>query len=126
MVPVVGRLEVVRLVQPQKETLTSPLPVHNKYMLTLSELGAIGLFLWLCMYVHLFREAKACSLSRDPVLRYIGVGGMAAVLASMSYMMLDLFADDKSVQILFFVPLVVTAAARIVRETETGPGSTVP
>lgn len=116
MVPTVGRLEVVRFVQNGAEPLTTPLPVHNKYMLTLSELGVVGLLLWLAIYAHLFRESLACSRSPDMVLRYIGVAGMAAVLASMSYMMLDLFADDKSVQILFFVPLVVTAAARIVRE----------
>lgn len=118
MVPTVGRLEVVRLVQPHAETLTSPLPVHNKYMLTLSELGVVGLVLWLTIYVYLFREALACSRARDMVLRYVGLGGMAAVLASVSYMMLDLFSDDKSVQILFFIPVLTTAAARLVRETE--------
>jgi len=73
--------------------------------------------LWLAIYGHLFRESLACSRAQDAVLRYIGVAGIAAVVASMSYMMLDLFADDKSVQILFFVPVVVTAAARIVRES---------
>jgi len=39
MVPTVGRLEVIRFVQKGADSLTSPLPVHNKYMLTLSELG---------------------------------------------------------------------------------------
>ena len=118
MVPEVGRLEVVRLVEPGKDPLTTPLPVHNKYMLTLSELGLIGLLIWLAIYYHLFREALFCSRARDPVLRFVGVGGMGAILASMSYMMLDLFADDKSLQILFFIPVLITACARIVRETE--------
>lgn len=118
-VPTVGRLEVIRLVQKGEEPLTSPLPVHNKFMLTLAELGMVGLLLWLAIYAHLFREALACSRAQDAVLRYIGVAGIATILASMSYMMLDLFADDKSVQILLFVPLLVTAAARIVRESES-------
>lgn len=117
MVPTVGRLETIVLVQPGKESLTQPLPVHNKYMLTLAELGVIGLLLWISIYVYLLREAWGCSRSQDKVLRYIGLGGFAAICASMSYMMLDLFADDKSVQILFFVPVLITAAARIARET---------
>jgi len=115
MVPTVGRLEVVRLVQPGKETLTSPLPVHNKYFLTLTELGAVGLLLWLWLYAHLLREAWLCAGAHDPLLRYMGLGCLAAVVASMSYMMLDLFADDKSVQVLFFVPVLMSALARIVR-----------
>lgn len=118
MVPTVGRLEVIRLVQPDHQDMTSPLPVHNKYMLTLSELGVVGLLLWLCIYIHLLREAWFCSKSRDKVVRYVGLGAFAAVAASMSYMMLDLFADDKSVQILFFVPILATAAARIARDIE--------
>lgn len=122
MVPTVGRLEVVRFVQKGEEPLTTPLPVHNKYMLTLSELGVIGLLFWLAIYAHLFRESLVCSRAQDTVLRYVGVAGMAAVLASMSYMMLDLFADDKSVQILFFIPLIVTAAARIARESGSSAG----
>ena len=116
MVPTVGRLETIVLVQPGKEDLTQPLPVHNKYMLTLSELGFVGLLLWVSIYIYLLREAWGCSRSQDKVLRYIGLGGFAAICASMSYMMLDLFADDKSVQILFFVPVLITAAARIARE----------
>jgi hypothetical protein len=69
------------------------------------------------LYVHLLREAWACARAQDRVLRYIGMAGVGVVTASASYMMLDLFADDKSVQILFFIPVVVTAAARIVRES---------
>lgn len=116
-VPTVGRLEVVRLMQKGSEPLTAPLPVHNKYLLTLSELGVVGLVIWLLIYAHLFREALVCSRAKDYLLRYIGVAGLSAVIASMSYMMLDLFADDKSLQILLFVPLLVTVAARVVRET---------
>lgn len=125
MAPIVGRLDVVRFVQKGKETLTSPLPVHNKYMLTLSELGLVGLLLWLVIYAHLFRESLVSSRAQDNVLSYIGVAGMATVLASMSYMMLDLFADDKSMQILFFVPVIVTAAARIVRESGRNTGEKI-
>lgn len=116
MVPTVGRLEVIRLVQPGQEDLTAPLPVHNKYMLTLSELGLIGLLIWLALYVHLLREAWFCARSSDRVYRYAGLGCFAAVVASMNYMMLDLFSDDKSVQILFFIPVLMTAIARLARE----------
>lgn len=118
IVPPVGRLEVVRLVRPGMETLTVPLPVHNKYLLTLSELGVVGVIMWIAIYVYLFREALACSRARDYLLRYIGVAGVAAVVASMFYMMLDLFADPKTLQVLFFIPVLVTAAARIVKETD--------
>ncbi|WP_374337512.1 O-antigen ligase family protein [Methyloversatilis sp.] len=115
MVPTVGRLEVVRLVQPGKEPLTSPLPVHNKYLLTLSELGVVGLVLWVSIYIHLLRAAWRGACSRDAFLRFLGLGCLATIAASMSYMMLDLFADDKSVQILFFVPIIATVVDRLAR-----------
>lgn len=121
MVPTVGRLEVVRLVQPGKETLTTPLPVHNKYFLTLSELGVVGLILWASMYLHLLREAWRCGQAKDRVLRYLGIGCLGSVVASTSYMMLDLFSDDKSMQVLLFVPVLMTAAARVARTLQETP-----
>jgi O-antigen ligase len=116
IVPTVGRLEVTRLVQPGRETLTSPLPVHNKYMLMLSELGVIGLVLYLGIFVAFLKSAWRCSRSEDRLYRMIGIAGLGIVLASVTYMALDLFADDKSIEVLMFCPLFVAAAARCAEE----------
>jgi O-antigen ligase len=112
VVPTVGRLEVARVEQPGKDTLTAPLPVHNKYLLTLSELGVFGLLIYLGIYLSFFKSARRCSHSKDPLYKMLGITGLGVVLASLSYMSLDLFADDKSIEVLMFCPLFVAAASR--------------
>ncbi|MDI1297796.1 O-antigen ligase [Methylotenera sp.] len=113
IVPPLGRIELARIDVPGYPTLIIPLPVHNKYMLILSELGVVGLLLWLMIFYEFYRDAKSCSKSKDPLLRFIGIAGLGIVLVAVVYMNLDLFADDKTLQILLFPLLVITAANRV-------------
>ncbi|MDA8093256.1 MAG: O-antigen ligase family protein [Betaproteobacteria bacterium] len=114
--PLVGRLDVVSLARPGQEDLRLPLPVHNRFLLVLAQMGAIGLLLWLLLYRVFLRDALRCLKSRDRFYRFVGVAGLAYLLAALVYMNVDLFDDTKSIEVLLFVPVVVTAVARLVRE----------
>lgn len=113
IVPPLGRIELATSIVPNEKPIIVPLPVHNKYLLTLSELGVVGLLLWLMVFKTLFKEVKISSRSKDPLLRFTGVAGMAVILVALIYMMLDLFADDKTLQVLLFPLIVVSAAYRL-------------
>jgi putative inorganic carbon (HCO3(-)) transporter len=113
IVPPLGRIELATSIVPGQKPLIVPLPVHNKYLLMLSELGIVGLILWLMIFWTFFMEAKICSRSSDALLRYTGVAGMAIVLVALIYMMLDLFADDKTLQVVLFPLVVVSSAYRL-------------
>jgi O-antigen ligase len=110
IVPPLGRVELSTLIVSGQKPLIIPLSVHNKYLLISSELGIVGLFLWVWIFYTFFIEAKTCSTSKDPLLRNVGVAGLAIVLVIILYMNLDLFADDKTLQVILF-PLIVTSAA---------------
>jgi len=113
IVPPLGRIELATTIYPNEKPLIVPLPVHNKYLLTLSELGIVGLIIWLLMFKMFFTEARICSRSNDKLLRFTGVAGMAIVLVILEYMMLDLFADDKTLQVILLPLTVVSAAYRL-------------
>lgn len=113
IVPPLGRIELSTQIVPNDKPIIVPLAVHNKYLLTLSELGIVGLVLWLAVFKTTFNEAKTCSRARDPLLRFTGVAGLAVILVALIYMMLDLFADDKTMQTLLFPLIVVSAAYRL-------------
>lgn len=113
IVPPLGRIELARAYVPGYPELIVPLPVHNKYLLTLCELGLVGLILWLCLFYEFYQDARRCSCADDPLLRYLGVAGVGIVIVAVVYMNVDLFADDKTLQILLFPLVVVSAAARL-------------
>ncbi len=116
IVPPVGRIELARVEVPGEKDLVVPLQVHNKYLLVMSELGLVGILLWLAIFYVFFTDARRCSLSRDPLYRYLGVAGMALSLVAGVYMGLDLFVDEKTLQVLLFPLLVVSAAYRLARQ----------
>lgn len=111
--PTVGRLEITRFVPKSGEPQTLPLPVHNKYLLVLSEVGVIGLMLFLIFCWQFLRGAWRCVQKNDTFLRLFGIAGFASVIGSIVYMMLDLFADDKSITTLLLVPVLTEAAGLI-------------
>lgn len=113
IVPPLGRIELARVSIPGYPELIVPLPVHNKYFLTASELGLVGLGLWLMIFYEFFKDALLCSRTKDPLLRFTGVAGIGIVFVAIVYMNLDLFADDKTLQILLFPLLVISAACRL-------------
>jgi O-antigen ligase len=112
MEPEIGRLEVLKVELPGRPPMIAPVSVHNKYLLTAAELGVPGLLLLLWLYLAFARGAWHCSRSADRVFQLVGIAGLAVVVASLTYMMLDLFDDDKSMEFLLFVPVFVSAAAR--------------
>lgn len=112
-VPTVGRLEVVTYVDPKDGPISSPLPVHNRYLLFLTELGVIGLLLVAWFYWRFYQNCRFCMASKQGVYRFMGVGGIGALSASLVYMNLDLFADYKSLSILLFMPILVSIVTRI-------------
>jgi putative inorganic carbon (hco3(-)) transporter len=113
IVPPLGRVELARAMIDANTEIIIPLSVHNKYLLTLSELGIVGLMLWLMIIYRFFIDAKNCANSNNQFLKYIGIAGIGIILVASVYMMLDLFADDKTLQIMLFPLLVVSAAAKI-------------
>ncbi|HEY4067489.1 MAG TPA: O-antigen ligase family protein [Burkholderiaceae bacterium] len=110
MVPPIGRLEVARAVHPDGYFITIPLAVHNRYLLSLSELGVPGLLLWLALFWIIVRACWRCASANDGFYRFLGIAGGAVTTGLLVYMMVDLFADDKSLQIMFLMPLLLCIA----------------
>ena len=115
IVPPLGRVELAQGRVDPSNLIIVPLSVHNKYFLTLSELGIVGLIIWLLIFYEFFKDAKSCALSKDKFFRFVGVGGLGIVLVACVYMNLDLFADDKTLQILLFPLVIIGAAANLNR-----------
>lgn len=113
IVPPLGRVELATYILPGQKPMMVPLGVHNKYLLILSELGIVGLIIWLWFFYFLYQEAKICANAKDPLLRFIGVGGLAVIVVVLIYMNLDLFATDKTLQIVLFPLMFISAAYRI-------------
>ena len=119
IVPPLGRVELAEGKLDPMTLIIVPLSVHNKYLLTLSELGLVGLIIWLMIFYQFYRDARVCSNSKDQFFRFLGVGGMGVVLVACVYMQLDLFADDKTLQVLLFPLVVIGAAARLSKLSES-------
>jgi O-antigen ligase len=114
-VPGVGRLEVASAVATNGVRVTVPLSVHNRYLLSLSELGIPGLCLWLWLFWVMVRYPWRCSRAPDPFYRFFGIAGAGVTTGLLVYLNSDLFADDKSFQIMFLIPVLLCAAQRHVR-----------
>ncbi len=113
IVPLVGRLDVVTLSQRGKTPLRLPLPVHNKFLLVLSQLGLVGLGLWVALYGYFLRDAIRCFHARDKLYHFVGVAGIAYCIAAFVYMNVDLFSDSQTIEVLIFIPVLITAVARL-------------
>lgn len=113
IVPPLGRIELSTHNIPGEKPKIFTLGVHNKYLLTLSELGIVGLIIWITIFYLFMKEAKICSQSKDRLLRYIGVAGIATSAIAFIYMNLDLFSSEKTLQNLLFPMLFISAAYRL-------------
>jgi O-antigen ligase len=118
IVPPLGRIELARAYIPGYPEIIVPLSVHNKYLLTLCELGIVGLVLWLMIFYEFYKDARVCSKAQDPFFRFLGVGGLGIVLVAVVYMNVDLFADDKTLQILLFPLVIISAASKLYKQTQ--------
>ncbi|MFZ5565341.1 MAG: O-antigen ligase family protein, partial [Thermodesulfobacteriota bacterium] len=90
-----------------------PLPVHNKYMLVMAELGAVGLLLFLWFQIRTWGHIRRGLQSGMASGRWLAIGLAGAFFASQCYMNLDLFADDKTMQILLIIPVLAMINDRI-------------
>ncbi len=97
-----GRLEISQIRREDK-LYTVPLPVHNKYVLVLCELGIIGLLFFLWFQYRIFLHLKKCLTSKETMTRWLAIGLTGAFAASQCYMNLELFYDDKTMQILLII-----------------------
>ncbi len=107
-----GRLEVSQ-VRVGNKLLAFPLPVHNKYLLILTELGLVGLFLFLWFQWRIYRQLLQATRHLHGRAVWLAMGLHGAFWASQVYMMLDLFLDDKTMQILLTAPILVMALHKI-------------
>jgi len=99
-----GRIEISQ-VQGGDEVYDVPLPVHNKYLLIMTELGIIGLIFFLWFQFRIFIHIKKGMKNSDKMIKWLATGIAGAFFASQCYMNLDLFSDDKTMQILLIIPV---------------------
>lgn len=99
-----GRLETTRVTIAGRQ-YDIPLPVHNKYMLVMTELGVVGLILFLWFQYRIFVHIKTSLKCGDKMIKWLAMGMAGAFFASQCYMNLDLFTDDKTMQILLIIPV---------------------
>lgn len=69
------------------------------------------LFVWFQWRV--FRHALRAARAHDRVLLWAGLGIFGAFFATQVYMMLDLFSDDKTMELLLIVPVLAIIADRL-------------
>ena len=106
----IGRVDYSEFRLGNQFSYRRPLPVHNRYMLTLSELGLPGLAIWLWLYVEFIRLAWRCSKLPDRVLSMLGIAGLGVTFAELAYMMVEHFSDIKPLEFVLFVPVLMFAA----------------
>jgi O-antigen ligase len=114
-VPGVGRLETAQAVATNGAFVKVPLSVHNRYLLSLSETGIPGLMLWLILFGLMVRHPWRCARSEDPFYRFFGIAGTGMITGLLLYLNSDMFADDKTFQIVFFIPVLLCIADRHLR-----------
>lgn len=117
MVPPLGRVELATGFLGGKKIIV-PLSVHNKFLLVLCELGAVGLLIWMMFFYRFYKEIKSVGQSKDNLYQYLGIAGMGILLISGVYMMLDLISDEKTTEILLFPLLLITAIHKINQRTQ--------
>ncbi|MGD0091790.1 MAG: O-antigen ligase family protein [Planctomycetota bacterium] len=93
-----------------------PLQVHNLFLLVLSELGAIGIVLFLWLQWRFFSLVRRCLRAESVVLALIAVGLYGTFWAMQFYMTLDLFSVDKPLQILYLPVILAAALDRVLDE----------
>lgn len=117
--PYYGRLEVTPMLGKDGREYAYPLLVHNKVLLVLTEEGAVGLSLFFLFLLLVLRQNLAMTKSADPWTARMASGLLGAFLASLAYMQLDLFANDKSMEILLTVPALILALGRMTASGKT-------
>jgi len=112
IVPPLGRVELATGYL-QGKKIVVPLSVHNKFLLILCELGAVGLIIWLMFFYEFYKAARSLRQANNDLYQYIGIAGTAILIISGIYMMLDLISDEKTTEMLLFPLLLVAATHKI-------------
>jgi O-Antigen ligase len=100
----------------------SSLPAHNKFLLIASELGLVGLGLFIWFQWRLLQDTLGGLRACDPALWWLGVVLLGAFVASLSVFMFELFNDDKTVLMPLFVNVLMISFARIALRRDTADG----
>jgi hypothetical protein len=87
--------------------------VHNKYLLVWSETGFLGLSAFLWFLGSALRSAWRSSKSRDMLIAPLALGLMAAVLANIAHMLVDVFNDRPLAQLLCLMAGLIAALDRV-------------
>jgi O-antigen ligase len=111
-----GRLEIIEVELPGDGTYVVAASAHNKFLLTLSELGLVGLALFVWFQLRILGHVRGALHARDRILAWTAVGLAGGFVATQLYMNLDLFAQDKIVSILFIIPVLSMITDRLARE----------
>lgn len=90
-----------------------PGTVHNKFLLTVAELGVVGLLIFLWFNWQVFCISIRCMRTRDPFLWWTSLGLLAFFCALQVFFMLELFYDDKTVLMFLFPITLMVALERI-------------
>jgi O-antigen ligase len=110
--PTIGGMEMYEI-EVERHWYLFPGVVHNKYLLVCSELGIIGLLLFLWYQWRVLQHCLRASRANTPFGSWTGIGLLAAVCASLLFFNLDLFYDDKTMLVPIFMNLLAMSADRI-------------
>jgi O-antigen ligase len=93
-------------------------PVHNLYLLIASEIGIIGLMIFLWLICSIFREGLSCLKTKSILRSTIMIGLLAGLGAHLIHCLFDAgFRVSEALTILFYLLIgMVVALARIEKE----------
>src|SRR5205823_677463 len=87
--------------------------VHNKYLLVLSETGAVGLLSFLAFLLDALRNGWQCWARQDRLLSPLALGFAAGIAGHMVHMSVDVFRGRPTQQLLWLIAGLLTAMLRV-------------
>jgi len=93
--------------------------VHNKYLLVLSETGAVGLLSFLAFLLDALRKGWQCWARQDRLLSPLALGFAAGMAGHMVHMSVDVFRGRPTQQLLWLIAGLLTAMLRVCKPRPT-------
>ncbi len=87
--------------------------VHNKYLLTMAELGLIGIVIFVLMLISFFTAVIRFKYWTDPVYFAVGLGLSAGIFGQVIFFAFDHFYGDVRITLLFVYFGLVTAVMKL-------------
>jgi putative inorganic carbon (HCO3(-)) transporter len=88
-------------------------PVHNKYLLVLSETGIVGLLAFILLCLAIGREAWQCYKSDHSVFSALGAALVAGLCGFATHMMVDRFGTRSALQLLWIMAAFASSLHRL-------------